>query len=252
MLASLARKLLVIAAVTGAVYVAYGYGRLAAALTLLVCLAVIGATTVWLPRAAHNAFERGDYGRSALYYAILRYAMLDGGARRSCDVSLAACDVARERYSECLRRLEQVSVDRLSDATRSAYLNNQAYALARGGTDANAALASADEAIALRPAVAGFRHTRGVALLALGRVDDAIKELDAVWAELSGDAPALLEAERCYDLGMAWRRKGERDYATDYFERAQRAAPESRWAERAAEELGARPVSSRAVLPELV
>ena len=48
---------------------------------------------------------------------------------------------------------------------------------------------------------------------------------------------SFLEAERCYDLGMAWRHKGEGDYARDYFERAQRAAPESRWAARAGRHL---------------
>ena len=103
----------------------------------------------------------------------------------------------------------------------------------------------------LRPGVAGFRHARGVALLALGRVDEAIRDLDAVWEALEGaDAPPLLEAERCFDLGTAWRRKGARDYARDYFERAQRAAPDPPGAERAAGERGHRQVSvRRGVLP---
>jgi len=226
-------------------------GRLAKGLTLLVCLVIIGAVTVWLPRAAHRAFVRGDPGRSALWYWILRRMLLDPAARAAVEVSLAACAIARDDFVGARRRLERVGVQRLSEAARSAWLNNMAYALARAGTDPAAALARSDEAIALRPEVAGFRHTRGMVLLALGRLDDAIRELDAVWDAHGGEEP-LLEAERCYDLGNAWRRKGEREYARDYFERTQRAAPGSRWASRAAEELGARPEPAGAVLPDLV
>ena len=70
-------------------------------------------------------------------------------------------------------------------------------------------------------------------------------DLDAVWRrQESNDAQPLLEAERCYDLGLAWIRKGERDYAADYFDRARRAAPDSVWASRALAEL-----SSEAPIP---
>ena len=51
------------------------------------------------------------------------------------------------------------------------------------------------------------------------------------------DTSPLLESERCYDLGLAWHKKGERDYAADYFDRARRAAPDSVWASRALAEL---------------
>jgi tetratricopeptide (TPR) repeat protein len=253
-LVRLARKALIAFAMGAAVYyAARGWGKPAGALTAAGCLAVVGALTVWLPRAAHRAYERGDYGRSALSYTIVRWGLIDRAARQSAEVSLAACDLARERFSNALRRLDRVDRACLSEAARSAWYNNRAYALARAGSDAASALECAENAIGLRPEVAGFRHTRGVALLALGRVDEAIRELDAVWDTLDGaDAPPLLEAERCYDLGGAWRRKGERDYSRDYFERAQRAAPDSLWAERAAEQLGeSRESASHVALPEL-
>ena len=86
------------------------------------------------------------------------------------------------------------------------------------------------------------------------RQNENQRELDAVWSTLDGaDPPPLLEAERCFDLATAWSRKGEREYARDYLERTHRAAPESPWAARAAEQLGeAQEPAGAAVLPELV
>ena len=254
MLLRLLRRLALLAAMGACVYLAYGYGRAIAALTAAILLVIAGSLTIWLPRSAHKAFERGDYGRAALWYHALRWTLLERAARLSVEVSLAACDVAREDFARAMRRLDSVGPEQLGEAARSAWFNNRAYALARDARDPADALDCAQRAIDLRPQVPGFRHTRGIALLALNRVDDAIRELDAVWSALDGaDAPPLLEAERCYDLAIAWRRKGERDYARDYFERAQRAAPDSPWAIRAAEELGdRREPAGHAVLPELV
>jgi tetratricopeptide (TPR) repeat protein len=213
-------------------------GRSAGLVTLAAVVGVAGASLVWLPRAAHRAFGRGSYGRAALLYRIVGACRLDRDARASVEVSLAACALATERWDEALRRLGRVEPARLPESTRAAWLNNHAYALARSGRDPAAALDASDEAVALRPDVVGFRHTRGVALLALGRTGEAIRELDALWADMAGgEAPPLLEAERCYDLGVAWQRAGERDYATDYFDRARRAAPASTWATRAAAKL---------------
>ncbi len=250
----LLRRIAVVAAMVALVYVARGYGRAAAALTAVVCLVALASLTIWLPRAAHRCFDRGDYGRSAFYYHVLRRTLLEGSARLSVEVSLAACDLARGDFAKSLRRLDTVDTAKISEAARSAWLNNRAYSLAREGRDPAHALDCATEAIELRPEVAGFRHTRGVALLALGRIDDAIRELDAVWSALDGaDPPPLLEAERCFDLATAWARRGERDYARDYYERAHRAAPESPWADRAADQLGGAPKpSGGVVLPELV
>ena len=204
-------------------------------------VAVVGGAfllLVLLPRAAHRAFRRGAFGRAALLYGLLRRVRLGRDVRAALDVSSAACLLGRERYRDGLALLERLDQATMGESARAAWLNNRAYALVRNGDDAARALADIERAIALRPDLSGFRHTRGLALLALGRVDEAIRDLDAVWRRQEpNDAQPLLEAERCYDLGLAWVRKGERDYAADYFDRARRAAPDSVWASRAASEM---------------
>lgn len=243
MAARLLRTVLVLAVVCAIVLGAAQFGAGPAAAAGGVCAAVLIAAWWWLPRAAHKRFGKGEYGRAALYYSVLRRCRFDPTARASIEVSLAACALARNDWGAALQILGTLEPSALSDSARAAWLNNRAYALARSGDDLAAALACSEEAIALRPDVAGFRHTRGVALLGLGRTDEAIRELDSLWKELAGEeVRPLLEAERCYDLGVAWRKKGESDYAKDYFERARRAAPESHWAELARRHLdGPRP-----------
>jgi tetratricopeptide (TPR) repeat protein len=200
-------------------------------------LLLLGAGVyIVVPRLAHRAFENGDYRRAAVLYRIARRFALRAETRGAYDVSLAGCLLARSEWQGALRELDRVDALVLGASARAALLNNRAYAHARVASDAARALAEADEAVRLRPDVPGFRHTRAVALLALGRLDDAIVELEDVWNQLDEEAPPLLEAERCYDLGLAWRRKGETDYARDYFQRAQTIAPGSTWAERAARE----------------
>lgn len=236
MLGSALRVLVIFALTAAAVLVAVTYDRPVALVMLSVLAGVPVLMWILLPRAAHRAFRRGDYKRSKLLYKLLRFWVISRTSRAAVDVSLAACALAGEEWSESLAMLDRIDARSLGDAARAAWLNNRAYALARADRDPHHALACSEEAIRLRPDVAGFRHTRGVALLALGRVDEAIAELERLWEELSaeaGDEAPLLEAERCYDLGLAWKRKGERDYATDYFHRARRASPGSRWAERA-------------------
>jgi tetratricopeptide (TPR) repeat protein len=203
----------------------------AASLTLL---AFIYLT---LPRLAHRAFERGDFARASVLYRALRIFVADPAARGEIDVSLAGCVLATSDWQGALDALREVEPQLLSVSARAAWYNNRAYAMARAGATATPddPLKLIDEAVRLRPDVPGFRHTRGVVLIAQGRLDDAIRELDAVWTRMAGDEPpALLEAERCYDLGRAWQQKGERDYARDYFQRARTVAPLSIWAQKSA------------------
>jgi tetratricopeptide (TPR) repeat protein len=227
----LGRRLILPAVLGAAVYVANLSGRLAGGLAVAGALALLAVIFILLPRLAHAAFERGDFDRAGLYYRTTRAFVANPASRGAIDVSLAGCRLARKDFAGALAALGRVEPDVLGTAARAAWFNNRAYALARGSGDCGAALTSVDEAIALRPDVAGFRHTRGVVLLALGRLDDAIAELDEVWQSVATeDAPPLLEAERCYDLGRAWQQKGEPDYARDYFQRAQAVAPRSHWA----------------------
>lgn len=234
MLARALRFLAAIGVVAAAAWLASLHSREAAFLTLGALLVAALVVLSWLPRAAHRAFQGGRFVRAAWLYRVLRWVRIGRDARASVRVSLAACALGREHHDRALAILDRVEVDRLGDAVRAAWLNNRAYALSRAGRTPREALEHSDQAIALRPDVAGFRHTRGIALLGLGRTDEAIHELDSLWSRLSADNDKpLLEAERCYDLGLAWRAKGEEAYATDYFDRARRAAPESVWASRA-------------------
>ena len=158
-------------------------------------------------------------------------------------MSLAGCRLARADFAGALMELDHVVPAALGVAARAAWNNNRAYALARGGRGDPVALSSIRRGGAAAPRTSPASATPAAwSLLALGRIDDAIAELDEVWHQVvaggvSTDVPALLEAERCYDLGVAWSKKGERDYARDYFTRAQAAAPGSDWATKAAEAL---------------
>jgi hypothetical protein len=62
-----------------------------------------------------------------------------------------------------------------------------------------------------------------MALLAVGRIDDAIAVLDQMRA--GGELATQLEAERCRDLARAWTQKGEPAYAEDYRLRAEALSP---------------------------
>lgn len=237
-----ARRLILPAFLAAAVYAASQAGRVAGVAALVGAFLFYVVVFVVLPRLAHGAFERGLYPRAEICYRVTRFFVASPGARGAIDVSLAGCRLARTDFPGALAELGRVVPGALGVAARAAWNNNRAYALARGGKGGPVALSSIDEAVRLRPDIAGFRHTRGVVLLEIGRIDDAIAELDEVWHQVvaggvSNDVPALLEAERCYDLGVAWTRKGERDYARDYFTRAQAAAPGTDWAIKAGEAL---------------
>lgn len=183
--------------------------------------------TVVLPRFAHGAFRAGDTARARRRYLLL--GAISPGARDAARVSIAGCHLVERDWPRAQRRLLAIDGERLPAVLRAAWLNNRAYAIARGGTaDVADPLALSEEALAVRPGAPGFLHTRGLALLAADRVDDAIRVFEAVWD--SGDLDPLLESERCHDLATAWDRKGHGEYAADYRLRAVRAAPASPWA----------------------
>jgi tetratricopeptide (TPR) repeat protein len=179
-------------------------------------------------RWATRALGRGDSGRAERLYWLLWVTSLDHLQRCACRLSLAACAATRGDYELALRRLALVS-DELEGALLAVSLNLHAYCLGREKRDLSEALSMSEQAIALRPQVAGFRHTRGLLLLELGRLEESVRDLEATWRESDGDD--LLEAERCFDMGRLWKARGHNEYATDYFERAWRASPLSRWAE---------------------
>jgi predicted Zn-dependent protease len=173
---------------------------------------------LWLPRSAHGAFQAGRFARATRRYRVLGWIAVSAARERSALLSRAGCAVAAGETARADELLASLDGTALVPAERAVWLNNRACAALAAGRDPHAALALADEAGALRPDVPTLQHTRGIALLAVGRVDDAIAVLDGMRA--AGELPERLEAERCRDLARAWRAKGETAYADDYQARA--------------------------------
>jgi len=177
-------------------------------------------TWLLLPRLAHAAFEAGRYARASRRYRVIEVLAPSARRRRAARLSRAGCAVAMERHGDAGALLARIDGAALDASERAVWLNNRAcVALA---SDPQGALSLVDEASALRPDVPALQHTRGMALLAVGRVDDAIAVLDGMRA--GGELPARLEAERCRDLAKAWAAKGQTDYADDYRQRAEKLA----------------------------
>lgn len=176
---------------------------------------------LWLPRAAHESFEAGKYVAAARRYRLLGVLATSAARERASLLSRSGCQAATGDAKGADAMLDRLDAGSLSPAERAVWLNNRACArLAEN--DAQAALPLVDEANALRPDVPALQHTRGMALLAVGRIDEAIAVLDGM--RTGGELPAHLEAERCRDLAKAWTEKGQTAYAEDYRLRARALA----------------------------
>lgn len=191
-------------------------GRLGALVGLAAAVAATLWQWLWLPRSAHAAFEAGRFERAARRYRVLGWVAGTQARERAALLSRAGCAIALGEHAAAEALLADVDASGLATSERAVWLNNRACAAME--RDPHAALALIDEASALRPDVPALQHTRGVALLAVGRVDDAIAVLDGMRA--GGELPKALEAERCRDLSRAWGAKGETAYAEDYRQRA--------------------------------
>jgi predicted Zn-dependent protease len=186
------------------------------------------AATAWLllllPRAAHGAFEAARFARAARRYRLIGALAFSRKRARAAALSRAGCRIAGGELAAASALLGAIDPATLDGTERVVWLNNRACVALDGDGDAHGALALIEEATALRPDVPAIQHTRARALLAVGRVDDAITVLDAMRS--GGELPRHLEAERCRELAQAWERKGQADYAADYRARARlHAAP---------------------------
>ena len=196
---------------------AFGGGGIALGVALVI--AIWAWQWLWLPRSAHAAFARGRHARALRRYRWLALLTVSPARRRAIALSRIGCFAAEGNHAAATAAIEELPQEQLDASERAALLNNRAcLALAQAPPDPYAALELADQATALRPDVPGLQHTRGMALLAVGRVDDAIAVLDKIRA--AGELPERLEAERCRDLARAWTLKGEAAYANDYRMRA--------------------------------
>jgi len=177
---------------------------------------------VWLPRSAHSAFGHGRHARAARRYRVIQALAFSVRRERAAILSRAGCFITLKRLEPAERLLDKLVPAELDVAERAVWLNNRACALLEAGTDPHGALAMVEEATALRPDVPAVQHTRGLALLAVGRIDDAIAVFDGMRS--GGELAPSLEAERCRDLASAWDRKGQTEYAEDYRQRALQVA----------------------------
>jgi len=190
------------------------WGAIGFAIVLVATLALV----LWLPRSAHSAFTAGAIGRALRRYRLCRALAFTARRERAAELSRSACLLDANRGADAEAVLATLDVNALDPSERVVYLNNRAWAALDAERDPHAALALVDDATALRPDVPAVQHTRARALLAVGRVDDAISVLDAMHA--GGELPPRLEAIRCRDLATAWERKGQPAYADDYRDRA--------------------------------
>ena len=186
-------------------------------LAVVLDLAAILAVWLWLPRSAHAAFLAGKHRVAARRYRWIAAVTRSIERERAARLSRIGCHVAAGDHDAATRLVAGVDAEALDAQERAVWLNNRAC-IALAQADAHAALALADEATALRPDVPALQHTRGGALLAVGRIDDAIAVLDQM--RHGGDLGPRLEAERCAELARAWTQKGEPAYAEDYRLRA--------------------------------
>ncbi len=184
-------------------------------------LALIGLLWIWLwlPRIAHSAFEEGKYTVAGRRYRWLEWLAPSSTRERAARLSRAGCAVAAGDVTTADKLLAAIDTSSLAAAERAVWLNNRACAQLATGSDPAGALALADEAGSLRPDVPALQHTRAMALIAVGRTDDAIAILDGM--RTGGELPPRLEADRCRELARAWTAKGETAYAEDYRIRAE-------------------------------
>ena len=177
---------------------------------------------IWLPRAAHGAFETAHYANAARRYRVIESTAFTAARERAAVLSRAGCEVAAGRLASAERILARFDGEDLAAAERVTWLNNRACASLEAGGDPRSALGLVEQAIALRPDVPAVQHTRATALIALGRFDEAIAILEVMRS--GGELAPALEALRCRELAKAWEHKGQPDYANDYRDRARLVA----------------------------
>lgn len=194
-------------------------------IALGVALAVLGTLwlVLWLPRAAHAAFETGRYANATRRYRLIASSAFTSMRERAAVLSRAGCDIASGRLDAAERLLAGFDAAALDPAERCTWLNNRACVALEAGRDPHAALALVEAAALLRPDVPAVQHTRATALIAIGRFDEAIAILEAM--RTGGELAPALEAVRCRELAKAWEHKGQPDYAADYRDRARLVAP---------------------------
>lgn len=203
---------------------------MALGLALVAVLVAFLAVRYLLPRFAHRSFVAGAFADARWRYRAVLWTSITRRRRAAARVSIAGAFLAEGRFADGAAATEAVDGESLDPATRAGWLNNRAYAALRQGARGDAAeraLGWVRDALKARPEVPALLHTEGIALLATGRTEEAIRVLEGLWDH--GELGARLESERSADLARAWAARGELAYAADYARRARLAAPDAPW-----------------------
>lgn len=202
---------------------------------VVVTVGVLALDILFTPLRVFRDFRAGRFRSSARGTRFLLHLTWRPAKKAALRLNQAACHLALGDYETGGAMLQKVDKTVLSGELRSVWDNNYAYFLLGVENDPKEALKICDNALASTASNPAFHGTRGLALLTLGRLDDAIAELCRSM-EIGSLGPAGL-AETYFYLGRAWEQKGERAYARDHFLKAVNVAPQSPFGQRAAQEL---------------
>jgi len=191
------------------------------------------------PRRVQHDFASGRFHGAIQGTHTLLLMTIRPKRRAALRLNLASASLAAGDLDLGGAQLKRVDRSRLCERLQWVWDMNYAYYLLAGDGSSAEALAICDEAPSARTAGWGpaFIGTRGLALLALNRLDAAIAELNRI-IESGHLGPGGL-AEVHYHLAEAWRRKGQDAFARDHLIRAYDATPWSPYHSRARAELEA-------------
>jgi tetratricopeptide (TPR) repeat protein len=200
-------------------------------------LGVVGIDLARSGRRVLTDFRKGRYGWALRGTRWLLRWTFRRASRATLQLNLAACHLANGEYEEGGAVLRTMDREGLPESVRGIWENNRAYYLLSTGGDAGEALGLCDQAACLNPANPAFRSTRGIAQLALGRVDDAIAELQAAVEAGPETQGVAAMAENYFHLARAWEARGENAYARDHYLKSVNIGPETIFGRRSAERL---------------
>ncbi len=190
-------------------------------------LGLVGIDLARSGRRVLTDFRKGRYAWALRGTRWLLRWSLRRSSKATLQLNLAACHLASGKHEEGGKVLRTMDKEGLPKTLLSIWENNYAYYLLSTGGDAREALKLCDKASGLNPSNPAFRSTRGIAQLTLGRVDDAIAELQAaVDAGLETQGPAAM-SENYYHLAQAWESRGEVAYARDHYLKSVNIGPDT-------------------------
>ncbi len=198
---------------------------------------IVGIDLARTGRRVLADFRKGRYVRAMRGTRWLLRWSVRRSSKATLQLNLAACHLAAGEYEEGGKVLHTMDRSGLPESVRGIWENNLAYHTLSSGGDAMEALKLCDQASNMNPSNPAFRSTRGIAQLALGRVDDAIAELQAAVDAGPENQGVAAMAENYYHLAQAWESHGEVAYARDHYLKSVNIGPETLFGRRSAKRL---------------